>query len=351
MSNPLARRDLLIAAAGAAAGPAAPPRIRTGLLDTMHSHLVGKLRVMLDSPDYEVVSVCEPDPALRARRQNEAIFQGLQWVSEEQLLADSSIQLIVVESDVANAVPLGRKVIAAGKHLHLEKPPAHQMAPFRELVEEARRRRLLVQLGYIWRFHEGIRRAMEAARNGWLGEVYMMRGTINTDVTAEARPALERYRGGMMFELGCHLIDRAVDFWGRPKATRAWLRHDSGVPGTLADNTLAVMEYDAGLAVITCSGRMAGAGPHRSYELIGTDGAFQIQPVEPGTLLRVMMRQARGPYQAGWQEISLPAQPRYVGDFRDLARAIQTGQPLRYSYDYELLLEETLLRVCGELKI
>ena len=33
---------------------------------------------------------------------------------------------------------------------------------------------------------------------------------------------------------------------------------------------------------------------------------------------------------------------------QDLARAIQNHQPLKYSYDYELLLQETLLRACGE---
>ena len=66
--------------------------------------------------------------------------------------------------------------------------------------------------------------------------------------------------------------------------------------------------------------------------------------------MRVSMREARGPYRAGWQDIEMASQPRYAGDFRDLARAIRTGAPLKYSYDYELLVEETMLRAAGEMR-
>ena len=301
---------------------------------------------MLASPDYEVVCVCEPDPRVRAQKEPDPLYRGLRWVSQDQLLGDSSIQLVVVECAVWDAIPLGKMVIGAGKHLHLEKPPTDEMPPFRELVEQARSKKLLLQMGYMWRFHEGITAAMEAARNGWLGEVYMMRGTINTDVADEARRRFARYRGGIMFELGSHQIDRAVDLWGRPKTVRSWLRHDTHFKDALADNTLAVLEYDNSLAVITCAARMAGQAEHRSYELIGTDGSFLIQPVEPGTKIRVSMREARGTYRAGWQEIQMAPQNRFTGDLKDLARAIKSGTPLKYSYDYELLLQETILRVC-----
>jgi predicted dehydrogenase len=340
------RREFM---AMAMAGPAAGRRIRTGLLVTHHGHLDGKLQVMLRSPDYEVVSACEPDEAIRRRRQSQAGFRDLKWVSEEELLADKSIELILVETLApADAVPYGKKAIAAGKHLHLEKPPGNRMAPFRELVEEARRRRLLLQTGYMWRFHEGIRACIEAARQGWLGHVYMLRGTINTDLTPQAREPLTLYRGGMMFELGCHLIDRVVDLWGRPKAIRSFLRHDTPSNDTLADNTLAVLEYDKAMALVISSTGMPGHTEHRSFELIGTEGTMMVQPVEPGNTLRACFRKACGPYKAGWQEVKFPDQPRYAGDMKELARALKSGQPLQYSYDFELLVHETMLRAAGE---
>jgi predicted dehydrogenase len=270
-------------------------------------------------------------------------------MSEEELLADPSIHLVVVECQVWEALPWGGKVIKSGKHLHLEKPPGNEWAPFKELVEEARRKKLLLQTGYVWRWHAGINAALEAARKGWLGEVFMVRGTMNSDRDSEQRAVEARYRGGGMFELGGHVIDRIVELLGRPKKVQSWLRHDTTLPDKLADNNLAVLEYDGALATITQSARMSGAGDHRSLELIGTDGTVMVWPESSPPRMRVHMRKAQGPYPAGWQDINLPPQPRFVGDFQELARAIKTGQPLKLSYDHELLLQETLLRASGEM--
>ena len=96
-------------------------------------------------------------------------------------------------------------------------------------------------------------------------------------------------------------------------------------------------------------GQDVGSGDHRSFEILGTDGSFVLNPEANPPRMQVNMRKAQGPYKAGWQNIILPPQPRFVGDFKELARAIKSGQPLKHSYDHELLLQETLLRASGEL--
>ena len=94
---------------------------------------------------------------------------------------------------------------------------------------------------------------------------------------------------------------------------------------------------------------MSGANQHRSFEVIGTDGTFLVWAEASPPSMRVHLRKPQGRYAAGWQEIKLPPQPRFIGDFNELARAIKTGQPLKHSYDHELVLHETLLRASGEL--
>ena len=270
-------------------------------------------------------------------------------MSEEELLKDQSIHLIVVECNAWEALPWGRKVIDAGKHLHLEKPPGNDWRAFKELMTEARRKKLLVQTGYLWRWHEGLMAAIDAAQKGWLGEVFMVRGTMNSDRDAEQRATEAHYKGGGLFELSGHVIDRVVEVLGRPKTVKSWLRHDTSFADKLADNNLSVFEYDKALAVITQSAKMSGSGDHRSFEILGTDGSFVLNPEANPPRMQVNMRKAQGPYKAGWQNIVLPPQPRFVGDFKELARAIKSGQPLKHSYDHELLLQETLLRASGEL--
>lgn len=350
--KPIERRDFLKTAgatlAAASGAAAATGKIRAAVLGTQHSHVRGKLAAMLESPDYEVVSVCEHDPEVQKRQAANKLYQGLKWVSEDALLADSSIQLVVVECKPWEAVPWGKKVIAAGKHLHLEKPAGDKYEPFKELVEEARRKKLLLQMGWVLRGHEGVDAAIRAAKEGWLGDVYLLRATINSDRDQPQRDLEAKYPGGSMFELGGHVIDRVVETLGRPNKVQSWLRHDTSLPDKLADNTLAVFEYDRALAVVSTAARMFGAGDHRSFELIGSNGSFMIQPLDGNAKMTVGMREAKGPYTKGWQQIDLGRQPRFIPDFAEMARALKSNTPLKLSYDHELHVHETLLRASGE---
>jgi predicted dehydrogenase len=343
-----------MAAAGAslsAAGQGKPiaGRIRTGILGIQHGHLMGKLPAMYNNPDYEVVAFCEPDEATLRARGNHELLKRLRTVSMDELLNDKSIDLIVFEGEVKDALPFAKRVLNAGKHLHLEKPPGNRLEPFREVVELARRRGLRLQLGYIWRFHAGVDAALDAHRQGWLGDISMIRATINSDRDAQQRAVEARYPGGSMFELGGHMIDRVIAFLGKPARVHHWLRHDSKAGDSLKDNTLAVLEYPSALAMVVSSARVPGAENHRSFEVIGSDGRIMIQPMEPSPVLRVHLRSARGPYRAGAQEVKFPPQPRYIPDFQELARALKSGTELKYTYDHELLLQETLLRASAEM--
>ena len=323
--------------------------IRSGLWGTEHGHTTGKLKAMQTSPDYEMVGVAESDPAQRAKVEKSPAYAGLRWMSESEMLADARIQLIVAQCSVWDALPMGHRVIDAGKHLHLEKPPGNDWKSFQELVEKARKKNLLVQTGYVWRHHEGVNAALDAARQGWLGDILLVRGMMNADRDAPQRAVEAKYKGGGLFELGGHVVDRMVDLLGRPKAVKSWLRHHSSVNDTLNDNSVAVFEFDRSLAILTQTTNQAGAGDQRSFEIIGSDGTFIVHPEANPPRMRVYMRKAQGKYNAGWQDIALPPQPRFTGDFQELARALKSGQPLRLSYDHELLLHETLLRASEEI--
>jgi predicted dehydrogenase len=349
MNTPSIRRRDLLAAAGLlpALTRAADSKIRVGILCIQHSHLPGKLKAMQENPDYEVTTVCEPNMATREQRGGNAILKGLRWVGMDEMLADKNLDLIVFEGEVKDAIPYGKRVLEANKHLHLEKPPTNKLEPFAQLVDVARQRERRLQLGYLWRFHPGTDLALDAAKNGWLGDVFMIRATINSDRDMAQRAVEARFGGGSMFELGGHMIDRIVALSGRPDAVRPWLRHDTSVSDAVKDNTLAVLEYPKSLAVVISSNRDAVS--HRSFEVIGTDGSILVDPMEAAITVRIQLREARGPYKKGVQEVKFPPQPRFVKDFEELARSIKSVTPLKYSYDHELHLHETLLRASGEI--
>lgn len=323
-------------------------KVRAAVLGIGHAHAAGKTSVLRDSPDFDLVGVCEPSEALRQQHGGDPAYRDVRWLSIDEVLGNASIQLIAVESRVQENLSYARQAIEAGKHIHLDKPPGIDLERLRSLLSEADRRQLAVQMGYMWRYHPGIQAAMEAARKGWLGEVYLFRGIMSSDIARAVRPALALFPGGMMFELGCHLIDRMVDLLGRPSKVSSFLRHDSSHNDRLADHTLAVFEYERALAEIYSSAQQPAGNSHRLLEIQGTNGTVRLQPIEPPSFM-IDLKEAAGPYRAGPQKVGIDNKPRYVEDFREMAQVIRKERRASFSSEHDLIAHETLLRACGVL--
>ncbi|MBM4078644.1 MAG: Gfo/Idh/MocA family oxidoreductase [Planctomycetes bacterium] len=270
----------------------------------------------------------------------------MRWVSEEALLSDSSVQLIVVEGQVRDNVAAARRAVEAGKHVHLEKPPSMDLAGFRALCALAEQRRRIVQMGYMFRYNPGFQLLFRAVRDGWLGHVFFVRGRIGTSVDAAKRWALAEYPGGMMFELGCHLLDAIMLFLGPPKRVTPFLRMDGRVLDGLADNTLAVFEFDHAAATIESAAMEVEPSPHRSLAVYGTQGTLILEPLEPPAVQLCLSSPLAG-FQKGWQHVPIENRPRYVADLADLAACIRAGAPLGFTPAHDLAVHEALLRACG----
>ncbi len=321
---------------------------RAAVLGIGHAHAAAKTKVLRDSLDFELVGVCEPNEKLRRQYGGEPAYQGVRWLSINELLDDPSVQLVAVESLVQENLAYAKQAIEAGKHIHLDKPPGNDLERLRSLLSEADRRQLAVQMGYMWRYHPGVQAAIEAARKGWLGEVYLFRGIICSEIAPAARAALALFPGGMMFELGCHLIDRMVDLLGRPSKVSPFLRHDSSYKDKLEDSTLAVYEYDRALAEIYSTAQQPSGGNHRLLQIQGTNGTVTLQPIEPPSL-EFDLKSAAGPYRTGWQKVEIPSGARYVADFREMAQIVRKQRSPSFSSKHDLIVQETLLRSCGVL--
>jgi predicted dehydrogenase len=333
------RREFVAGALVAQAVSPAAPRIRIAFLGASHSHAAAKLKVVQENPAYELAGVCEPDPKVRAKYEQ----AGVRILTQEQLLGDASVEAVAVESGVKQHAAQARLALEAGKHLHLEKPPADNLKELEALVALAKRKSLLMQMGYMWRYHPGINAALEAARKGWLGEVYLVRGTMNTLIGGDQRWEWALFHGGQMFEQGCHLIDPMVRLLGRPDKVTPFLRTHGPFKDNLADNTMAVFEYPRALGVIMSSILQPGGSQHRAFEVFGSNGNAVVHPIEP-PVLQIDLAKPAGPYEAKMQAVPLPAFQRYAGDFAELAEAIRAKRPLSITPQEDLLVHETLLR-------
>jgi len=350
----VARSGLLAAAAAgcprssAAAGATKGKRVRVGQIGVGHGHASGKMRTLRAlAEDYEVVGVVEPDPRLRKECENDRAYRGLKWMTEEQLLNVEGLRAVAVETTVRDLVPTAARCVAAGMHVHLDKPAGESLPAFKEVLDAAARRGLTVQMGYMFRYNPAFQFCFRAVREGWLGRVFEVHGVIGKRIGAAERKRLLPYRGGTMFELGCHLIDALVCVLGKPQRVTAYARRTRSTEDDLADNQLAVLEYPQAIATIRSALVEVEGTERRQFVVCGEEGTVDIRPLEPPRL-RMALRKPRAPYRSGYQEVRLAKMPgRYDDQLIELARIIRGELSNPYPPSHDLVVEEAVLRASG----
>ncbi len=318
-------------------------RIKIGLIGTGHSHAAGKLQVLRNSPEFEVIGVVEPNERHAAAARNSPAFAGIPLLTEVQLLETPGLKAVVVETEVPDLLPAAQRVIAADKHLHLEKPGGASLPQFRALLDNAARKHLVVQLGYMYRYNPGMVLLREALSAGYLGDVFEIHAVMSKVVNSAGRRECAAFSGGMMFELGCHLIDLVIGLLGRPTQVTPYRQHVAPIDDQLADNTLAVLEYPKALVTVKSSGLEVDGGARRHIAVCGTAGTCHVQPLDEPTV-RLTLAKKCGKYRQGMQEIVCGDYPRYVGDMADLAKILRSEKESDFSYEHELAVLETTLK-------
>lgn len=359
MTNAERRQFLSRAATGSLALASSPlafgqkrqtDRIKIGLIGTKHSHARGKLATLQKMSDaFEVVGVVEPDDEWWQREAAKAEYQSVRRLSEEQLLETAGLQAVVIETEVDQLLPTAQRCADAQLHIHLEKPAGESLQAFRKVLDTASRHGRIVQMGYMFRYNPAFQFAFQAARDGWLGNLFELHGVISKTVDQPARRELSRYAGGSMFELGCHLIDALHVVMGKPGQVTAYLRktRDDG----LNDNCLAVFEYPKATATIRSAVIEVDGFRRRQFVLCGDGGTIDIRPLEPrrgeANVVLTLARPQRD-YPAGRHELSFPSRGgRYDGDFADLARLIRTGDESEFGGPHDFAVQESVLRASG----
>lgn len=334
--------------ARAASGAEVPKAtVRCGMIGIDHAHALDVLDEILKSDDFELVGICEPDDAIREAKKDVPILQGLPWVTEDVLLNDRTIQVIVVETGVTRLLQYGRAAIDAGKHLHIDKPPGTSLTEWKALLDAAEAKNLIVQMGYMYRYNPGFDLIRKAVNEGWLGDVYSIQASMCTGLPPERRAQMAIHPGGIMLELGCHLIDMICVIMGPPQKVTPFLRHDAPTEEGLADNCLAVLEYDNAMAAVEVAALEPAAFPTRRFKIAGPKGKIILEPIEPPKI-RMYLSEAAGGYEKGWSDIELPDLPRHARDLADLAACVKGSAEFAYSKDHDYQVQRTVLRACGE---
>ncbi|MEZ5303665.1 MAG: Gfo/Idh/MocA family oxidoreductase [Verrucomicrobiales bacterium] len=358
-ARPTRRRLLQTAAAAACASALTrpsraadpkPAKIRIGQIGVGHAHASGKMESYRASEDFEVVGIAEPDAGRRARAEKSEAYRGLKWMGVEELLNAPGLQAVAVESEVKHLLGHAEAAVAAGMHIHLDKPAGADLAHFQRVLAAAEAKDLCVQMGYMYRYNPGFALMRDLLAKGWLGEPFEVSCAMGKVLGAGTRAELAKdYPGGTMFELGCHLIDMVVGLLGKPEATTAFSRHSAGNGDGFQDNMLAVLEYPKATATVRSAGVEVEGFARRHFTLCGTEGTLHLQPLD-APAARLALSKARGDYRSGYQDIALPKYRRYIDDAADFAAVIRGEKELAWDYAHDLAVQDTVLRASGLLE-
>ena len=140
--------------------------------------------------------------------------------SAEEIWKDASrFDLVVVTTPNRTHVPLARAALTAGLHVVVDKPFARTAEEGRGLIEEARRRDRMLSVYHNRRWDGDFLTVQRLLKEGALGEPIRFESRLErwrpvpTGAWRES-PAPED-AGGILYDLGTHLIDQALVLFGR----------------------------------------------------------------------------------------------------------------------------------------
>ncbi|HEU5098167.1 MAG TPA: Gfo/Idh/MocA family oxidoreductase [Roseiflexaceae bacterium] len=329
-------------------------KIRIAQYGTKHGHAAGKLLALRRNPRVDLAGIFEPDLARRRELERAGEpYQGLRWFDEaRELLEDPTIVAVASEGRNDESLDQTEQIVSAGKHVWYDKPAGTNWAQWQRVVALAQQRALIIQMGYMFRYHAGFRRIAEWVQSGLLGQVFSIRAHMSTWLSEPEQRVIAVHPGGICYDLAGHMLDQIVWLLGRPLEVAAFLRTDSTTVQGFKDNTLVVCSYANALAFVDIAA-IEAPPPARRFEVYGDRGSAIMEPFEPAGALRLCLSQARGEYQAGEQRIAVQDHSRqelYELELQAFLAAIGGERPPDRPASHDLLVQETLLRATNGTK-
>jgi len=324
-------------------------KIKIGQIGMGHNHGLEKMLTVRKFHElFEVVGIAEPDRRWELERGSRDGYADLKRMGIDELLSVKGLNAVLVESDIWDLVPYAQKCIDAGVHIHLDKPAGENIDEYEHLLAEAKRKRLTVQLGYMYRNNPAVRYCIEAVKCGSLGEIFEIDAVMSTQHPLKYRRWLENFKGGDMYIFGSHLIDLAVLIAGVPDKVVPYLKQTNFNGTRCSDNCFALLEYRKATAAIrTTSVEINGYG-RRQLVVCGEKGTIEIKPMERPTICTISLDSFSSPYKDRKRTVELPEpEGRYDDMIKDFAGMIRGEIENPYNYDHELAVHRVILKASG----
>ncbi|WP_333571784.1 oxidoreductase [Sphingomonas sp.] len=267
-----------------------------------------------------------------------AAYPSVPAMAADALIADPTIELVVVSTPNPTHFGLAQAALKAGKHVVVDKPLTPTAAEAETLIALANAQvRLLVPF-HNRRWDSDFLAVKALVESGRLGEILLFEGHWDRFRPELSQAWKEADGAGQLLDLGPHMLDQALVLFGMPEAVQGDVVGQRG--NSPVDDYFTITLFYGARRVVLASSRMIAAARPR-FALHGRGGSFVKYGLDPqeaamraGGSVRDPGHGVEDPAQHGVLTLPDGRQERIAserGDYRrfyaEVAAAIRYGAP------------------------
>lgn len=322
-------------------------KIKTGLVGYGFAGSTFHAPVLTTIDLFELAAVASSKPELVHKDWPQATV----YATPALLFADPAIELVVIAAPNDVHFSLAHAALLAGKHVVVDKPFTITSSEAQTLIDCASERKLVLSVYQNRRWDGDFLTLKALLAAGTLGAIASFESHFD-----RFRPEIkQRWRessdigGGLLYDLGPHMLDQAVQLFGKPERLYAdiALQRD----GAQAVDYMHLVLYYGALRVVLQAGCLVKA-PTARFAVHGDQGSFVKFGLDPQ---EDALKAGGRPGQAGWgvdqahaalylgtapdgelEAVTLQA-GRYQDFYQGMADAIRSGAPAPVAAEDALL--------------
>jgi predicted dehydrogenase len=180
----------------------------------------------------------------------------------DELLADDTLDAVVLATPVPTHGELAVRVLEAGKHCFVEKPLALTVADAERAVDAAQRAGKVLMVGHLLQYHPGVNKLKQLVDSGELGDIHYIYGNrLNLGQVRTEENAL--------WSLGAHDISVLLHLAGNEEPYEFSCRGESYMTPGVEDVVFGFMRFPSGM---TAHLHLSWLDPHkeRRFTVVGS---------------------------------------------------------------------------------
>lgn len=244
-------------------------------------------------PGYRLHTIVE-----RTNKEAQLIYPDVRSVSTaDELFNDPAIELVVITTPNDSHFSLAYAALQAGKHVIVEKPFTSTSFEASELIRIGRLHNKLVTIYHSRRFESDYLTIKEVIAGRRLGDIVEFESFFDR---YRPNPNPKKWKEtpsagiGLLYDLGSHLVDQALDLFGFPDSVTADIRAFREL-SQVDDYFVIRLDYISHIVVLKASSFVLKEGPR--YKIHGRLGSFIKYGIDEQEEL---LKLGNTPDQPGW---------------------------------------------------